>query len=52
VAEALVERKIPFVFATGYADSAIIPKALAKVPTVRKPYDSEQLTSAMTKALV
>lgn len=51
VAEQLAERKIPFVFATGYADSTMIPKTLAHVPTVRKPYDAEQLTAAMMKSL-
>ena len=51
VAESLVERNIPFVFATGYADSAIIPKTLSHVPCVRKPYDAEQLTATMVKAL-
>ena len=51
VAEALMERRVPFIFATGYADSAIIPKALAHVPTVRKPYDAENLTAAIAKVL-
>jgi CheY-like chemotaxis protein len=51
LAGTLAERNIPFIFATGYADSAIIPKALAGVPTVRKPYDGEQLKDALTKAL-
>ena len=39
------------VFATGYADSVIIPRAFAHIPTVRKPYDAENLTAALAQVL-
>jgi DNA-binding LytR/AlgR family response regulator len=51
VAELLIKRGIPFIFATGYADSAIIPRTMAHVPTVRKPYDAESLKTAIAKAM-
>lgn len=39
VAEELTRLNIPFLFATGYGDSIIIPEHLKQVPVVRKPYD-------------
>jgi len=37
LAEALTQLNIPFLFATGYGDSVIIPAHLKHVPVVRKP---------------
>lgn len=51
VAEELTRRKVPFVFATGYGDSSMIPPALASVPIVRKPCDAETLLSALARAV-
>ncbi|MCX7358356.1 MAG: GAF domain-containing protein [Alphaproteobacteria bacterium] len=51
VAEELRRRKIPFIFATGYGDHTIIPKSLADVPVVRKPYDPDALAATMARAL-
>lgn len=51
VADDLVRRGIPFIFATGYADRAIIPERFAKIPTVRKPYDAKGLCEAIHAAL-
>ena len=51
VAEELQRRAIPFVFATGYGDSAFIPKGMKHVPVVRKPYSAEALTKALAAAL-
>ncbi|MEQ1818180.1 MAG: HWE histidine kinase domain-containing protein, partial [Terricaulis sp.] len=51
VAEELHRRKIPFIFATGYGDHTIIPKSLADVPVVRKPYDPDALAATMARAL-
>jgi two-component sensor histidine kinase/CheY-like chemotaxis protein len=48
VADELIKRGVPFIFATGYGDRAIIPARLAHVPVIRKPYDSETLTQALT----
>jgi len=51
VAEELRRRNIPFIFATGYGDHTIIPKSMADVPVVRKPYDPDALASTMARAL-
>ncbi|WP_430912283.1 HWE histidine kinase domain-containing protein [Methylobacterium sp. sgz302541] len=40
VAEELERRKVPFLFATGYGDSAFVPGHLKHVPVVRKPYEA------------
>ncbi|CAH1665209.1 Light-regulated signal transduction histidine kinase (Bacteriophytochrome) [Hyphomicrobiales bacterium] len=47
VADELSRRGIPFVFATGYGDSAMIPAIFSDVPVVRKPYDGQVLVGAM-----
>jgi light-regulated signal transduction histidine kinase (bacteriophytochrome)/CheY-like chemotaxis protein len=51
VAHALMELGIPFVFATGYGETSLIPAALDEVPIVRKPYDLTSLVSALTSAM-
>ena len=51
VAEDLQRRGVPFIFATGYGDSTMIPAAFAGVPVVRKPYGAAALTAAIAKAL-
>lgn len=50
VAEELIRRNIPFVFATGYSDKSIIPASFS-APVVRKPYEAAALISAVTKVL-
>jgi FixJ family two-component response regulator len=47
VAEALRSRGVPFVFATGYGDSVMIPDSLKNVPVVRKPYGDATLAAAI-----
>lgn len=51
VAEELRRRSIPFIFATGYGDSAFIPKDMRHVPVVRKPYSADALTKALAGVL-
>ncbi|MCC6918290.1 MAG: GAF domain-containing protein [Alphaproteobacteria bacterium] len=51
VAEELIRRAIPFVFATGYGDSITIPPSLRHVPVVRKPYDGDALVGMLTRAI-
>ncbi|OBX19056.1 hypothetical protein A9995_07860 [Erythrobacter sp. QSSC1-22B] len=46
VAEALVSRGVPFVFATGYGE-AEHPEAFRGVSTLTKPYDQAQLNAAL-----
>lgn len=50
IAEELMRRDVPFVFATGYSDRAAIP-ARFSVPVVRKPYEAAVLIGALTKVL-
>jgi CheY-like chemotaxis protein len=49
VADALRERGVPFVFATGY-DRWIIPDAYADVPRVEKPVDTRALARLLSTA--
>lgn len=51
IADRLTKLDIPFVFATGYGDAAIIPEAMAHVPVVRKPYDAPALIAAVLSEL-
>jgi CheY-like chemotaxis protein len=51
VAEELSRRGVPFIFATGYGDSTMIPSSFAAVPVVRKPYAGPALTAAIVQAL-
>lgn len=51
VAQELLRREVPFVFATGYGDSVMIPEPLRKVPVVRKPYSTEALQAALTQLI-
>ena len=50
VAEALVARGIPFIFATGYGDPVGAPTGFA-APVVRKPYNIRQIAAAVASAL-
>lgn len=50
VAELLSEKRIPFIFSTGYG-SAGIPEALRHVPIVGKPFHEETLKAALVAAL-
>ncbi|MGZ2411278.1 CheY-like chemotaxis protein [Sphingomonas sp. F9_3S_D5_B_2] len=49
VAAVLAERRVPFIFATGYGD-AQHPEELRSVPTVTKPYTAEAIRSALAAA--
>ncbi|CAN7381812.1 GAF domain-containing protein [Rhizobium sp. LjRoot30] len=51
VAEELRRRGIPFVFATGYGESTLIPASLAGTPIIRKPYDAEGLLPSLARLL-
>jgi len=47
VAEKLTELKVPFVFATGYGQTAPIPDRLASAPIIQKPYTREVVEVAL-----
>lgn len=49
VAEALQDREIPFIFATGYGEATAVPERFRRVPVIRKPYTPEALTEAVAR---
>ena len=51
VADELLRRKIPFVFATGYGDSFLIPDRLRIVPVAHKPYMANVLAEKLGLAV-
>ena len=50
VAELLVERGVPFVFASGYGQRGV-PEAYRNSPTLQKPFQVEALAQAIDAAL-
>lgn len=50
-AEALAERGVPYIFASGYQDVGMIPVHLRAAPLVRKPYSPDDLAAALVLAL-
>jgi CheY-like chemotaxis protein len=50
VAEVLVERGVPFVFASGYGQRGV-PEAFRQNPTLQKPFQIEALAQAIDAAL-
>ena len=50
VANDLRARGIPFVFATGYGDTVMIPAKFAKTPIVRKPVSATSLAAKIQQA--
>lgn len=51
VAEALAERGIPFVFATGYGEQLNLPDTLSGVPILQKPYTAPNLRRILSQRL-
>ena len=47
LADDLVRRAVPFVFATGYGESTRLPERFRAVPLVSKPYDGTALKAAL-----
>ena len=50
VAEALRQRQVPFVFATGYGETGGAPGGF-DAPVIRKPYDVTQVAAAVADLL-
>ncbi|MBR2536704.1 MAG: response regulator [Hyphomicrobium sp.] len=50
VAEALLERGIPFIFATGYSDPSMLPEAFAHIDILPKPFEASALERALSEA--
>ena len=51
IADALSGLAVPFVFATGYGDSVMIPERFRDVPVVRKPVSGSVLAAGLDLAL-
>lgn len=51
VAEALRNLGVPFMFATGYGDTVMLPDSMRTVPIVRKPYAGSALEEALANLL-
>jgi CheY-like chemotaxis protein len=49
VVDVLIERGLPFVFATGYGQRGV-PEAYRKTPTLQKPFQAEALAQAIRAA--
>ena len=47
VAEQLLDRQIPFLFATGYDSNFVMPAHLSQMTMLKKPIDKEQLDAAI-----
>ncbi|MFG0540376.1 HWE histidine kinase domain-containing protein [Pseudomonas sp. YQ_5] len=47
VADELVRRQVPFLFATGYGEGISIPEHLQHVPVARKPYDANAILASL-----
>jgi CheY-like chemotaxis protein len=50
VAEILVERGVPFVFASGYGQRGV-PEAYRAIPTLQKPFQADALAQAIEIAM-
>lgn len=46
IADRLVERNIPFVFATGYSDSTLLPDRFQSCQLLKKPYSANDIRAA------
>jgi CheY-like chemotaxis protein len=49
VATALDERRIPFVFLTGYDDASVFPPHFRATPQLGKPFDNDELANLLTR---
>lgn len=50
-AEVLAERRVPFIFASGYGGELSLPERLRGIPRVAKPYSDEAILSALRRAI-
>lgn len=51
VAELLRNLGVPFIFATGYGDTVMVPESMRSIPVVRKPYAGAALAAAIALVL-
>src|SRR5262245_2794512 len=51
ICSTLAARRIPFIFLTGYGQLSVIPTELRQAPLICKPFDTEEMTSALSGVL-
>ncbi|MES2907268.1 MAG: response regulator [Pseudomonadota bacterium] len=49
IADILIERNIPFAFATGYESATTMPSKFSKKPLLAKPYRAQELVTMANK---
>lgn len=49
IADQLLARNIPFVFASGYCEAAMLPEHLREVPKLSKPYGAKVVHEALAR---
>ena len=52
VADALLAKSVPFIFATGYRDAVMIPERFRHIPVVRKPLSAAALATQLQAVLL
>jgi CheY-like chemotaxis protein len=50
-AEVLADRRVPFIFASGYGGELSVPERLRAIPRVAKPYSDDAILSALRHAI-
>ncbi|WMS42616.1 HWE histidine kinase domain-containing protein [Acuticoccus sp. MNP-M23] len=50
IAEALAAKGVPFIFASGYSDAALLPASMKTIPIVTKPYAATKIAEALESA--
>ena len=50
VAKVLAERRVPFIFVTGYS-GALLPREFAEQPCIAKPFRAAQLLAALSNLI-
>jgi len=51
IADQLLAREIPFVFATGYSETAMLPEHLREIPKLSKPYGTKEICDALGRLI-
>jgi CheY-like chemotaxis protein len=51
IADQLLARNIPFAFATGYSEAAMLPQHLQEVPKLSKPYGTKEIRDTLSRLI-
>ena len=52
IADRLLARSVPFAFATGYADSTMLPEHLRRIPRLSKPYAPQEVRRILDRLVM